>query len=105
MDRLPLVSSCIIQVAQDTEQPWPIEVYTHGGKAVNVTMRPGDMVLYESATVLHGRPFPMQGSKYVRPSYPFLWWYVDTRSGNYVCTSVYLHVLLLVYVSLISSNV
>ncbi len=65
MDRLPLVSSCIINVAQDTNEPWPIEVYDHQGRAHNVTMEPGDMVLYESHTVLHGRPFPMNGSFYV----------------------------------------
>lgn len=65
VDRLPLVSSAIIQVAQDLDEPWPIEVYDHSGKAYNVTMAPGDMVLYESHTVLHGRPFPMKGRKYV----------------------------------------
>ena len=89
VDRLPLVSSCIIQVAQDVDDPWPIEVYAHDGKAYNVTMEPGalttntfslvvtnvmgvnycflligDMVLYESHTVLHGRPFPLQGRHY-----------------------------------------
>jgi len=65
VDRLPLVSSCIIQVAQDVDEPWPIEVYDHSGKAWNVTMQPGDMALYESHTVLHGRPFPMKGRFYV----------------------------------------
>ena len=33
----------------------------HDGKAHNVTMLPGDMVLYESHSVLHGRPFPLKG--------------------------------------------
>lgn len=61
VDRLPLVSSCIINVAQDVDEPWPIEVYDHNGVAYNVTMEPGDMVLYESHTVLHGRPFPLKG--------------------------------------------
>jgi hypothetical protein len=65
VDRLPLVSSCIINVDQDLDEPWPIEVYDHNGKAYNVTMQPGDMVLYESSTVLHGRPFPMKGRHYV----------------------------------------
>jgi prolyl 4-hydroxylase len=54
VDRLPLVSSAIINVAQDLDEPWPIEVYGHDGKATNVTMMPGDMVLYESHSVLHG---------------------------------------------------
>jgi prolyl 4-hydroxylase len=61
VDRLPLVSSAIINVAQDLDEPWPLEVYGHDGKAYNVTMHPGDMVLYESHSVLHGRPFPLKG--------------------------------------------
>lgn len=65
VDRLPLVSSAIINVAQiGMNSPWPVEVYDHDGQAHNVTMEPGDMVLYESHTVLHGRPFPMNGSLY-----------------------------------------
>jgi hypothetical protein len=47
LDRLPLVSSCIINVDQDVDEPWPLEVYDHNGKAHNVSMEPGDMVLYE----------------------------------------------------------
>jgi hypothetical protein len=31
-DRLPLVSSAIINVAQDVDEPWPLEVYGHDGK-------------------------------------------------------------------------
>ena len=64
VDRLPLVSSCIIQVAQDVDTPWPVEVISHDGKAYNFTMQPQDMVLYESHTVLHGRPFPLDGNMY-----------------------------------------
>ena len=44
VDRLPLVSSAILNVDQDVDEPWPIEVYAHDGKAYNVTMEPGDMV-------------------------------------------------------------
>lgn len=61
VDRLPLVSSAIINVAADLDEPWPLEVYGHDGKATNVTMEPGDMVLYESHSVIHGRPFPLKG--------------------------------------------
>lgn len=45
VDRLPLVSSAIICVDADVEEPWPLEVIGHDGKAHNVTMEPGDMVL------------------------------------------------------------
>ena len=61
VDRTPLVSSAILNVDQDVDEPWPIEVYGHDGKAYNITMEPGDMVLYESHSVLHGRPFPLKG--------------------------------------------
>eukprot|EP00586_Coscinodiscus_wailesii_P008116 CAMPEP_0172522434 /NCGR_PEP_ID=MMETSP1066-20121228/293120_1 /TAXON_ID=671091 /ORGANISM="Coscinodiscus wailesii, Strain CCMP2513" /LENGTH=469 /DNA_ID=CAMNT_0013305433 /DNA_START=130 /DNA_END=1539 /DNA_ORIENTATION=+ len=64
VDRLPLVASAIINVDQDVDEPWPIEVIGHDGKAYNVTMEPGDMVLYESHSVLHGRPYPLKGRFY-----------------------------------------
>lgn len=64
VDRLPLVSSAIINVAQDVDEPWVLEVYGHDGKATNVTMEPGDMVLYESHSVIHGRPYPLKGRYY-----------------------------------------
>jgi prolyl 4-hydroxylase len=64
VDRLPLVSSAIVNVAQDVDEPWPIEVIGRDGRAYNVTMEPGDMVLYESHSTLHGRPFPLKGRFY-----------------------------------------
>mmetsp|Transcript_9685 Transcript_9685/g.22291 ORF Transcript_9685/g.22291 Transcript_9685/m.22291 type:complete len:359 (-) Transcript_9685:1146-2222(-) len=64
VDRLPLVSSAIVNVAQDVDEPWPLEVYDRQGNAVNVTMEPGDMVLYESHSLIHGRPFPLKGRYY-----------------------------------------
>ena len=54
VDRNPLIISAIINVAQDIDEPWPIEVIGHDGKAYNITMEPGDMVLYESHSVIHG---------------------------------------------------
>mmetsp|Transcript_14180 Transcript_14180/g.20251 ORF Transcript_14180/g.20251 Transcript_14180/m.20251 type:complete len:520 (+) Transcript_14180:159-1718(+) len=64
VDRLPLVSSAILNVAQDVDEPWPIEVIGHDGMAYNITQEPGDMVLYESHSLLHGRPFPLVGRSY-----------------------------------------
>ena len=40
VDRLPLVSSAIINVDQDVDEPWVLEVIGHNGKAENVTMEP-----------------------------------------------------------------
>ena len=61
VDRLPLVSSCIINVAQDLEEPWILEVINRQGNAVNVTMDAGEMVLYESGSLIHTRPYPLKG--------------------------------------------
>lgn len=64
VDRLPLVSSAIINVDQDVDEPWFAELYGRDGKAYNISMNVGDMVLYESHSTLHGRPFPMKGRFY-----------------------------------------
>ena len=56
--------SAILNVAQDVEEDWMLEVYGHEGHATNVTMQPGDMVLYESHATIHGRPFPLHGRYY-----------------------------------------
>ena len=64
VDRVPLISSAIINVAQDVEEPWPLEVIGHDRKAHNISMEPGDMVLYESHSIIHGRPFPLKGKFY-----------------------------------------
>ena len=54
VDRLPLVSSAILNVDQDLDEPWPLEVIGHDGRAHNITMVPGDLILYESHSIIHG---------------------------------------------------
>ena len=61
LDRLPLVTSAIMQIDQDLDDPWPVEVIGHDGEAYNVTLMPGEIALYESHTVIHGRPYPLKG--------------------------------------------
>lgn len=39
-------------------------MYGHDGKATNISMDVGDMILYESHSVIHGRPFPLLGDIY-----------------------------------------
>jgi hypothetical protein len=46
VDRLPLVSSAIINVDQDVDEPWPLEVIGHDGVAHNVTMVPGAPIFF-----------------------------------------------------------
>lgn len=62
VDRLPLVSSAIINIFQsNVTEPWMLEVIGHDGIAHNLTSKPGEIILYESASVIHGRPYPLKG--------------------------------------------
>ena len=62
-------------------EPWPVEMISHDGRAYNITMNPGDMVLYESHSVLHGRPYPLSGKFYVRTLIIFNLWNYDIRTN------------------------
>jgi hypothetical protein len=50
------VVSAIINVDQEVDKDWPLLILDHEENEHNVIMKPGDMVLYESAKNLHGRP-------------------------------------------------
>ena len=50
------VVSAIINVDQDVDEDWPLLILDHDDNEHTLIMKPGDMVLYESAKLLHGRP-------------------------------------------------
>ncbi len=51
------VISGIINVNQeDVAKPWQLVILDHDGKEHSVVIQPGDMLMYESARLLHGRP-------------------------------------------------
>ena len=50
------VVSAIINVDQKVVEDWPLIILDHEGHEQKVVMQAGDMVLYESAKLLHGRP-------------------------------------------------
>jgi len=64
VDRTPLIISAVVNVAQDVDEDWPLEVYGRDGKAYNLTLEAGEMILYEGHSVIHGRPFPLKGRYY-----------------------------------------
>ena len=41
--------SAIINVAQDVDVPWPLDILDHDHKAHKLIIEPGDMILYEGA--------------------------------------------------------
>ena len=44
---------------------WALKIEGHDGKEVDVYFEPQDMLFYESAKCLHGRPKPFEGSDYI----------------------------------------
>lgn len=58
------VVSAIINVDQQSDRDWPLLILDHDDNEHVVVMKPGDMLLYESAKLLHGRPEPFVGSHY-----------------------------------------
>ena len=64
-DRLEThIISAIINVAQETNEDWPLLIEDNYYRRHHVVMRPGEMVLYEGARLLHGRPTPFNGTSY-----------------------------------------
>lgn len=58
------VVSAIINVDQGVDEDWPLVILDHNDKEHTVLMKAGDMLLYESARLLHGRPTPFKGTHY-----------------------------------------
>jgi prolyl 4-hydroxylase len=57
--------SAILNIGQENvEVPWTLEIVDHQGINHSVTMEPGEMILYESARLVHGRPHPLKGDAY-----------------------------------------
>jgi prolyl 4-hydroxylase len=60
LDRLPEVISIVIKIAQETDEAWPLKLYSHRhGEAYNMTLHSGDWLLCQSHSIIHGRPFPL----------------------------------------------
>ena len=58
------VASAILQVAQQTDVGWPLELIEPDGSVIEVYMQPGQMLLYEGSRVPHGRPRRFEGDSF-----------------------------------------
>lgn len=58
------IVSAILNVAQDIEKPWPLVIQDHLSREHTVYLQPGEMVLYESSRLKHGRPYPLEGNRF-----------------------------------------
>lgn len=56
----------VLNVAQEgMEAAWPFEIVGHDGALHRVVLQPGQMLLFEAARCLHGRPSPLRGERFV----------------------------------------
>ncbi|MEM7561562.1 MAG: GlcNAc-transferase family protein [Pseudomonadota bacterium] len=55
------IISGILNIAQSVDRDWPLVIDDHQGQTHHVVMQPGDLILYEGATLRHGRPLPLEG--------------------------------------------
>ena len=58
------VISAIINLGQSVTEDWPLYIKDNEGGEQAVVLAPGEMVWYESARAVHGRPRPLAGEYY-----------------------------------------
>jgi prolyl 4-hydroxylase len=63
-DKSKHVLSAMIHLDDVSDKPWNLCIEDHDFRQHNVTMEYGDILLYESATCLHGRPEPFEGESH-----------------------------------------
>jgi hypothetical protein len=57
---------CFCVAPKGEVAPWDLEIHDHQTEVPQlVAMEAGDMVFYESARCMHGRPEPLKGAYYV----------------------------------------
>mmetsp|Transcript_36126 Transcript_36126/g.56574 ORF Transcript_36126/g.56574 Transcript_36126/m.56574 type:complete len:90 (-) Transcript_36126:47-316(-) len=56
--------SVVIQVDQNVDDDWMFEVHGHKGEVEYLRTEPQEMILYEGASVVHGRPQKLNGQFY-----------------------------------------
>ncbi len=59
------IASAIINIDQQVNEPWPLQIEDHFCRRHEVLLAPGEMVLYEGARLLHGREQPLRGDAFV----------------------------------------
>jgi prolyl 4-hydroxylase len=51
-----------VHFIQDVQEDWPLTLIDNNDKRKKVLLKSGEMVLYESARIPHGRQFPLNGN-------------------------------------------
>ena len=58
------IISCIIHIDDRSNNPWPLYLRDNYYRDHKIYFNPDEMLLYESARCLHGRPEPFEGEYY-----------------------------------------
>jgi prolyl 4-hydroxylase len=58
------ILSAIVNIEQDVDEEWPLEIEDNYYRSHKVFLEPGEMVFYESARLLHGRMTPLKGDAF-----------------------------------------
>ena len=65
VDRETHIISAILHIGRDgMDEDWPLVIINRKGERERIFMKPGDMVLYESASLPHSREEPLKGDFY-----------------------------------------
>ncbi len=76
------IISAILNIEQDVDTDWPLEIEDNFYRRHRVMLHPGDMLLYESARVLHGRPSPLEGKIFCNVFVHFMPLVGDSAKGD-----------------------
>ena len=61
-DRLAThIIGAIINIDQDVEEDWILVIDDHQHRRHQIALKPGEMIFYESGSLIHGRPTPFKG--------------------------------------------
>ena len=62
-DRLAThIIGVIINVDQEVDEDWILVIDDHQYRRHQITLKPGEMIFYESGRLIHGRPSPLNGN-------------------------------------------
>jgi prolyl 4-hydroxylase len=58
------IISAILNIDQEVNTDWPLEIDDHVYRRHRLALQPGEMVLYEGGRLRHGRPEPLDGASF-----------------------------------------
>jgi prolyl 4-hydroxylase len=58
------VIGIVLNIDQDVLEDWPLVIQDHTYRTYHVSLRPGEMLLFEGARLQHGRPIPLRGTRF-----------------------------------------